>query len=166
VGLALAACQTPQAQIPPGYRLQSGGDGIAIFSLDTPTVRATQRQRVSWTSEETGESLALDAANEGPLADFHVSLPAGRYRMAMALGESAHVRFHLVRFDVLPGVVSYAGTIHVQETPPKVGLTDDYDSAVERFRTSHPELAAEGVLRSLAEVQACGSTGDRCSTGD
>ena len=167
VCLALA-CRTPQGVIPPGFALQTGGDGIVIFSLEKPAVHAGERQWVSWTSEETGESLELEAANDGPLADFQLTLPPGRYRMAMTTGDSAYVRFHLLHFSVAPGVVSYGGAIRFYQATPTarvVRVEDDYAAAVARFRASHPELAGEGVLKSLADVQSCGSTGVQCDPG-
>ncbi len=152
------ACQTPQGQIPPDFALQTGGDGVLIFSVEKP-------DGISVTREETGESFALEAVNDALDADFNVLLPAGHYRLATTTGEGAHVRFYLVFFTVAPGVASYGGAIRTRRAYSNasvVEIQDDYDSAVARFRASHPSLAGEGVLKSLAETQSCGSTGIHC----
>jgi hypothetical protein len=147
--------------IPPGYKLVNGGDGIAVFSVEGLAELACTR-------EETGESLSLQAASKGPLSDYYALLPAGNYRAAMIAGDGGHARFYLVHFTVAPGVVSYVGTIAFRQaysTTIAVIVEDDYDAAVARFRASRPELADEGVLKSLAEVQPCGSTGVHCDPG-
>lgn len=151
--LALA-CQTAQGVIPPRYALQSGGDGIVIFSVDGGG-------HISLTRDETGESLSLEAVK----TDFYALLPAGSYRAALTTGEGAHVRFYLVHLTVPPGVVSYAGSIGSRRAYSAVSVVevaDDYDAAVARFRAARPDLAGEGVLKSLADVRSCGSTGAQC----
>jgi hypothetical protein len=158
---ALACGGSGTPSIPPGYVLSDSGNGVVIVRTElltsegAPYTGGPPRATLHWHHEESGEDLVLEAANEGPLADFWLSLPAGHYRMVVTRGAGASERWYVLRFRVEPGAVVYAGAIHVHAPDASsFTLEDEYGAAVARFHASHPELAND-VQKSLVELLRC-----------
>jgi hypothetical protein len=165
--LALAACATSTVEsIPPGYSLDDPTDGIVIVRTEklssegSPLDVPYERQQMRWTHEETGEAVLVAAENDGPLANFYVSLPAGHYRLVLTTRLGGTERWYVLRFHVEPGALVYAGTIrfHASTDAPTFTLHDEFDAEVTRFRASHPELADQ-VHKSLVERWTCPGSG-------
>ena len=157
--LACAGSGTPS--IPPGYTLAGTNNGIIIVRSElltadgAPYTGGPPRATLHWHHEESGQDLLLEAANEGPLADFWLSLPGGHYRMAVTSGTGVHERWYVLRFHVEPGAVVYAGAIHVRAPDASAfQLVDEYGAALSRFAASHSELA-DDVKKSLVELLRC-----------
>jgi len=168
VALAALACSSSGPfTIPPGYTPAGSPNGVVIVRTElltadgSPFTAGPARATLRWHHEESGKDVVLEAANEGPLADFWVSLPGGHYRMVATRGDGVAQRWYVLRFRVEPGAVVYAGAIHVV-APDNSSFTleDEYDAAVARFRASHAELA-DGVKKSLVELLRC-RTGSPC----
>ena len=157
--LACAGSGTPS--IPPGYTLAGSPHGVVIVRTELltaqgePFTAGPPRATLHWHHEESGQDLELVAANEGPLADFWLSLPGGHYRMVATSGAGVRQRWYVLRFRVEPGAVVYAGAIQVRAPDgAEFALQDEYDAAVARFRVSHSELAGD-VKKSLVQLLRC-----------
>jgi len=158
---AALACATDDHAIPRGYRLAGSQDGIVIVRTELvtadgdPYTGGPPRATLHWHHEESGQDFVLPAENEGPLADFWLTLPAGHYRMVATSGTGVAERWYVLRFKVEHAAVVYGGTLRVQApNADDFTLRDDYDATVERFRASHPDLAGD-VHKSLAQVLRC-----------
>jgi hypothetical protein len=158
---ALACGGSGTPSIPAGYTLAGSPNGVVIVRTElltpdgAPFTGGPPRATLRWHHEESGQDLVIEAANEGPLADFWVSLPGGHYRMVVTRGAGVAERWYVLRFRVEPGAVVYAGAIHVRAPDASsFTLEDEYDAAVARFRESHSELAGD-VKKSLVELLRC-----------
>jgi hypothetical protein len=160
-GAALACAGSGTPSIPAGYTLAGSSNGVVIVRTELltadgePFTGGPLRATLRWHHEESGQDLELLAANDGPLADFWVSLPGGHYRMVATSGAGVRERWYVLRFRVEPGAVVYAGAVQVR-APDAADFTleDEYDAAVARFRASHSELAGD-VKKSLVQLLRC-----------
>jgi hypothetical protein len=159
VVLGCAGSGTPS--IPAGYTLAGSPNGVVIVRTElltadgAPFTGGPPRATLHWHHEESGQDLVLEAANDGPLADFWLSLPGGHYRMVVTRGSGVAERWYVLRFRVEPGAVVYAGAIHVRAPDASAfSLEDEYEAAVARFRVSHSEIAGD-VKKSLVELLRC-----------
>jgi len=155
------ACSGSGTSLPPGYVLDDSTSGVVILHTELltrdgdPFTGGPPRATLHWHHEESGKDFVIEAANDGPVADFWALLPAGHYRMVATRGAGVGQRWYVLRFRVEPGAVVYAGALHVV-APDLTSFTlqDEYDAAIARFRGSHPELAND-VRKSLVELLRC-----------
>jgi hypothetical protein len=103
-------------------------------------------KRAALTCEREGslEKYKLSPVADGFSVDFYVALPPGTYRY---YEPSLRDDGKMLRFEVRRGAVECLGTIRVRHDygafrPERldVGLHDDCEAIVQRFRTSYPEV--------------------------
>jgi hypothetical protein len=169
IAFALTACVTPVRSIPSDFRpaAESGtivlgrveivwadsGEGL-WKNLETPGLQFLRgdRMQLAVEHERTGRKYNIGAVDMGPLSDFYVPLPQGRYRLEQIW--TSHLKFPVKATIDVPTVPAvYVGTLrfagHRTSFGERLLLTmargrwtveDTSDAVVARFRRHYPRL--------------------------
>lgn len=174
--LATAGCATRLQAVP--TNLQGRGEmgtvviGRVEILRDTgepywkaPTFFVTSGDHVTLRvrNEDSGRMYSLTAVEPGPVSDFYVVAPPGRYRVTEVFVSVLNAKVP-VAFVVPPAGTVYVGTLRFSGQDASFGarllgtmarghwsVEDTSNAVVERFRARHPGMA-ESVVPSLMRL--------------
>jgi len=169
IAFALTACVTPVSSIPSDFRPAADSGTIVIGrveiiradtgaalwrDIETPALQflRSDRMRLAVAHEGSGRKYNIAALDKGPISDFNVVLPPGRYRLD-EIWTSA-LKFPVkATMDVPAAPAVYVGTLRFTGNLAPLGqrllmtmyrgrwtVEDTSESVIARFRQQNPRL--------------------------